>query len=46
TADGVLVLTELQRAGGKRLAAAAEFLRGFALAPGQVLDAAPSREAG
>jgi methionyl-tRNA formyltransferase len=35
----------LQRAGGKRLAAA-EFLRGFALAPGQVLDAAPSREAG
>jgi methionyl-tRNA formyltransferase len=45
TADGVLVLTELQRAGGKRLAAA-EFLRGFALAPGQVLDAAPSREAG
>lgn len=37
---GVLVLTELQRAGGKRLAAA-DFLRGFALAPGQVLDAAP-----
>ena len=31
--DGVLVLTELQRAGGKRLNAA-EFLRGFALAPG------------
>jgi methionyl-tRNA formyltransferase len=41
TGGGVLVLTELQRAGGKRLAAA-EFLRGFALAPGQVLDAAPS----
>ena len=31
--DGVLVLTELQRAGGKRLNAA-EFLRGFALTPG------------
>ena len=31
--DGVLVLTELQRAGGKRLGAA-DFLRGFALAPG------------
>lgn len=41
TGGGVLVLTELQRAGGKRLAAA-EFLRGFGLAPGQVLDAAPS----
>jgi methionyl-tRNA formyltransferase len=40
TGGGVLVLTELQRAGGKRLAAA-DFLRGFALAPGQVLDAAP-----
>ncbi len=39
TASGVLVLTELQRAGGKRLPAA-DFLRGFALAPGQVLDAA------
>ncbi|MEO8013416.1 MAG: methionyl-tRNA formyltransferase [Polaromonas sp.] len=31
--DGVLVLTELQRAGGKRLGSA-DFLRGFALAPG------------
>ena len=41
TGGGVLVLTELQRAGGKRLAAA-DFLRGFVLAPGQVLDAAPS----
>jgi methionyl-tRNA formyltransferase len=44
TGDGVLVLTELQRAGGKRLAAA-DFLRGFAIAPGQVLDTAvPSKE--
>jgi methionyl-tRNA formyltransferase len=32
--DGVLLLTELQRAGGKRLPAA-EFLRGFALQVGQ-----------
>jgi methionyl-tRNA formyltransferase len=31
--QGRLVITELQRAGGKRLAAA-DFLRGFALAPG------------
>ncbi len=38
TGDGVLVLTELQRAGGKRLSAA-DFLRGFAVAPGQVFDA-------
>ena len=38
TGDGVLVLDELQRAGGKRLSAA-DFLRGFALTPGQVLDA-------
>lgn len=30
TAEGVLVLTELQRAGGKRLAVA-EFMRGFAI---------------
>jgi methionyl-tRNA formyltransferase len=42
TGDGVLVLTELQRAGGKRLPAA-DFLRGFALVPGQVLDAAPTQ---
>jgi methionyl-tRNA formyltransferase len=35
TGDGVLRLTELQRAGGKRLAAA-DFLRGFALQAGQV----------
>jgi methionyl-tRNA formyltransferase len=34
--DGVLRITELQRAGGKRLAAA-DFLRGFALAPGMRL---------
>ncbi|RYF38501.1 MAG: methionyl-tRNA formyltransferase [Comamonadaceae bacterium] len=34
--QGVLRLTELQRAGGKRLAAG-DFLRGFALQPGQVL---------
>ena len=33
--NGVLRLTELQRAGGKRLAVA-DFLRGFALAPGMV----------
>ena len=38
TGDGVLVLDELQRAGGKRLPAA-DFLRGFSLTPGQVLDA-------
>ncbi len=36
---GVLRLTELQRAGGKRLPAR-EFLAGFALAPGPCLDAA------
>ena len=34
--DGVLCLTTLQRAGGKRLAAA-DFLHGFSLQPGQVL---------
>lgn len=45
TGAGVLVLTELQRAGGKRLAVA-DFLRGFALAPGQVLDSAPPRVEG
>jgi methionyl-tRNA formyltransferase len=33
--DGVLRLTQLQRAGGKRLAVA-DFLRGFSLAPGMV----------
>ncbi|MDO9481866.1 MAG: methionyl-tRNA formyltransferase, partial [Hydrogenophaga sp.] len=45
TGDGVLVLTELQRSGGKRLPAA-DFLRGFALAPGQVLDGAGAQKAG
>ena len=40
----VLRLIELQRPGGKRLPAR-EFLRGFALAPGQRLGAAPSNEA-
>jgi methionyl-tRNA formyltransferase len=33
--DGVVVLTELQRPGGKRLPVA-DFLRGFDLKPGQV----------
>ncbi len=36
TGDGTLTLTELQRAGGKRLPAG-DFLHGFALQPGQVL---------
>jgi methionyl-tRNA formyltransferase len=35
--EGVLCVTELQRAGGKRLAAA-DFLRGFPLAAGQQFD--------
>jgi methionyl-tRNA formyltransferase len=35
--EGVLCVTELQRAGGKRLAAA-EFLRGFPLTAGQQFD--------
>ncbi|MHB1199677.1 MAG: methionyl-tRNA formyltransferase [Polaromonas sp.] len=35
--DGVLTLTELQRAGGKRLPAA-DFLRGFPLQAGQVFE--------
>jgi methionyl-tRNA formyltransferase len=35
--DGALRLTELQRAGGKRLAAAA-FLQGHAIAPGMVFE--------
>ncbi|AOF86859.1 methionyl-tRNA formyltransferase [Hydrogenophaga sp. RAC07] len=43
TGEGVLVLTELQRAGGKRLPVA-DFLRGFPLVPGQVLE--PSSKAG
>jgi methionyl-tRNA formyltransferase len=36
--EGVLCITELQRAGGKRLMAA-DFLRGFAVVPGQVFKA-------
>jgi methionyl-tRNA formyltransferase len=36
--QGVLCVTELQRAGGKRLNAA-DFLRGFALAAGQCFNA-------
>ncbi len=39
TGDGVLVLAELQRSGGKRLPVA-DFLRGFPVAPGQVFDRA------
>jgi methionyl-tRNA formyltransferase len=39
--EGVLRLTTLQRAGGKRLAAA-DFLRGFDLQPGMVLGAGSS----
>ncbi len=38
TGAGVLVLTELQRAGGKRLPVA-DFLRGFPVAAGQCFDA-------
>jgi len=37
TGSGTLVLTELQRAGGKRLGVA-DFLRGFAVVPGQCFD--------
>ena len=39
--EGVLRLTQLQRAGGKRLPAQ-DFLRGFALRAGQVFGAAPA----
>ncbi len=42
--DGTLRLTTLQRAGGKRLPAA-DFLRGFDLAPGAVLGHASSQTA-
>jgi methionyl-tRNA formyltransferase len=42
--EGALRLTTLQRAGGKRLAAA-DFLRGFDLQPGMVLGAAPAAAA-
>ena len=41
---GALRVTELQRPGGKRLKAA-DFLRGFALQPGQVLGDQPSSPA-
>jgi methionyl-tRNA formyltransferase len=44
TGDGVLVLTELQRAGGKRLPVA-DFLRGVAIVPGQVLDGTTAQKA-
>lgn len=44
TGEGVLVLTELQRAGGRRLQAP-EFLRGFPLVAGQAFDAAPRQKA-
>jgi methionyl-tRNA formyltransferase len=37
--NSIVSVTQLQRPGGKRLAAA-EFLRGFALAPGAAFDAA------
>jgi methionyl-tRNA formyltransferase len=39
--DGVLCVTQLQRAGGKRLGAA-DFLRGFALGAGATFDAPPA----
>lgn len=39
--NSILRLTELQRAGGKRLPLA-DFLRGFELAPGMVFDLPPS----
>jgi len=43
---GVLAITALQRAGGKRLGAA-DFVRGFGLQPGMVLGAhSASGEAG
>ncbi len=41
TAQGTLVLTELQRAGGKRLALA-DFLRGFELTPGMRFASLPT----
>lgn len=44
TASGALVLAELQRAGGKRLAAS-DFLRGFELRVGDVFDPAPAQKA-
>ena len=43
TGEGALLITELQRPGGKRLAAG-EFLRGQRLEAGQVFDAAVARD--
>jgi methionyl-tRNA formyltransferase len=43
TGAGWLCLTELQRAGGKRLPVA-DFLRGFPVAPGQAFDVTPAPE--
>ena len=45
TGEGVLCLTELQRAGGKRLPVA-DFLRGFDVAPGQRFQLAQPQGAG
>ena len=45
TGEGVLCLTELQRAGGKRLPVA-DFLRGFAVEPGQRFQLASPQQAG
>ena len=44
TGEGVLVVTEMQRAGGKRLPAA-DFLRGQRVEAGQVFDPLVTREA-
>ena len=41
--EGALLLTELQRAGGKRLAAR-EFLRGFQISAGQCFALAPAHQ--
>jgi methionyl-tRNA formyltransferase len=41
TGEGVLVLMEMQRSGGKRLAVS-DFLRGFPITPGQVFDSVPT----
>jgi len=43
TGEGALLITELQRAGGKRLPAG-EFLRGQRIEVGQVFDAVAVRE--
>lgn len=45
TGSGLLCLTELQRAGGKRLPVA-DFLRGFHVSPGQAFDASPMPKTG